>query len=69
MCFILQDGSIINIRPFDRERQDLYQFAVTAMDNAPLPRFGHTTVSLPSCKLEMLIHISAIFSGECENSG
>jgi hypothetical protein len=40
----LQTGSIININPFDREDIDLYQFSVRAQDNAPIPRFGFTTV-------------------------
>ena len=35
-----------NVVSFDREERDLYQFSISAMDNALEPRFGFATVSL-----------------------
>ena len=46
VIIILQDGSVTNTIEFDREMVDLYQFSIRAQDNAAIPRFGFTTVSI-----------------------
>lgn len=65
----LQSGSVININSFDRETVDLYQFSITAMDNAPLPRFGYTTVSAFCLILQLKVHCNETFAGKCKSAG